>query len=148
MDVVLRLLFSAAVFIRFGERVCDMLLACVILALTWHSPILKRAVAPLLTPHDLSPHVQQCQHTGMRRRKAVFDVDEQGRMWRRRVGGALESGGRLHTERLEVFDWAGHKRCASWFLLEGLLSYRLLGLSRGFGFKERVGLVEWRVVCC
>jgi hypothetical protein len=67
-------------------------------------------------------------------------------MWRRRVGGALESGGRLRTERLEVFDWAGHKRCASWFLLEGLLSYRWLGLSRGVGFKK--GLWWWSGEWC
>ena len=70
-------------------------------------------------------------------------------MRRRGLGGAFDSGGWERTERLEVFDWAGHKRCASWFLLEGLLTDRLLGLSRGVGFRKGLGWWsgEWFVGC-
>ena len=57
MDVVLRLLFSAAVFIRFGERVWSVMLASCSCARR-AQPHLMRAVAPLLTPHDLPPHVK------------------------------------------------------------------------------------------
>jgi hypothetical protein len=115
VDVVLRLLFSTAVFIRFGERVCDVLSAYDSRAVSRCCPSLADSARVRRRGSD-SGRLAGAQNTATCPRD---DAHVAARCWRD-VQTAF-SRAEKRTEGLEVFNWAGHKRCAAWVLLEGLI---------------------------